>query len=258
MDSTNIVKPEASVITNIGLDHTQFLGTTIPQIASEKAGIIKENTPVICGKMLEEAVEVIKRVATQKNTSIHKAVITTPTYISDLKGDYQKENIQTVLKTIEIIQSQKRFHIQEPHIKAGLANVTSNTGLRGRYELLSENPKIIADGGHNAAGIKVLLTELKNENYSQLRIVWSMVSDKNVSEVFSLLPKDAIYYFCESSVPRAMKITDLIQNAEPFGFTFSSHSSVKEALLAAKKESQKNDLTLVTGSFFTVADALSK
>ena len=257
LDSTNIVQPEVSVITNIGLDHTQFLGNTISLIAGEKAGIIKENTPVVCGQMLPDALEVISRVATQRNALIHPSNTTTPKYTSDLRGDYQKQNIQTVLKTIEVIQSQKKFYIQEPHIEAGIAHVKLNTGLRGRYEVLSENPRVIADGGHNAAGINVLLNELKNETYSKLRIVWSMVSDKDVTEVFSLLPKNAVYYFCESSVPRAMKLADLVKNAEPFGFTFSAHETVNDALSTAKKESQKNDLILVTGSFFTVADVLS-
>ena len=258
LDSTNIVQPEVSVITNIGLDHTQFLGNTIQLIAGEKAGIIKENTPVVCGQMLPDAFEVINRVATQKNTLIHPSNTTTPIYTSDLRGDYQKQNIQTALKTIEVIQSQNKFYIQELHIKAGIAHIKSNTGLRGRYEILSENPRVIADGGHNAAGIKVLLNELKKENYSKLRIVWSMVSDKDVTEVFSLLPKDAAYYLCESSIPRAMKLADLVKNAEPFGLSFSAHETVKEALSVAKKESQTDDLILVTGSFFTVADVLSQ
>jgi len=258
LDSTNIVQPEVSVITNIGLDHTQFLGNTIPLIALEKAGIIKENTPVVCGHILPDAFEVINGVATQKNALIHTSDTITPIYTSDLRGDYQKQNIQTTLKTIEVIQSQKKFYIQELHIKAGIAHIKSNTGLRGRYETLSENPRVIGDGGHNAAGIKVLLNELKKESYAKLHIVWSMVSDKDVTEVFSLLPKDASYYFCESSIPRAMKLADLVKSAESFDFSFSAHNTVKEALSVAKIESQNNDLILVTGSFFTVADVLSQ
>tara|TARA_B100000768_G_scaffold181811_1_gene206617 strand:+ start:30950 stop:32128 length:1179 start_codon:yes stop_codon:yes gene_type:complete len=258
LDSTNIVQPEVSVITNIGLDHTQFLGNTIPLIAEEKAGIIKENTPVVCGQISPDALEVINRVSTQRNTLIHPSNTTTPIYTSDLRGYYQKQNIQTALKTIEVIQSQKKFYIQEPHIEAGIAHIKSNTGLRGRYETLSENPRVIADGGHNTAGIKVLLNELKKESYSKLHIVWSMVSDKDVTEVFSLLPKDAAYYLCESSVPRAMKLADLVESAEPFDLSFSAHRTVKDALSVAKKESQTDDLILVTGSFFTVADVLSQ
>ena len=257
LDSTNIAQPEVSVITNIGYDHTQFLGNTIPLIAGEKAGIIKEHIPIVCGKMLPEALEVIKSVATQKKspfyTSDPKATISN----SDLRGDFQKQNIQTVLRTIEVIQSQKIFYIQDNHVKAGLKCVKSNSGIRGRYEIISENPRVIADGAHNSAGIQVLLSELKNERYSRLRIVWSMVSDKDVNEIFSLLPKDAIYYFCKSSVPRAMETIDLVTKAKPFGFTFSANDTVKEAFSEAKKESQKNDLILITGSFFTVADALS-
>ncbi len=258
LDSTNIVTPEVSVITNIGFDHMQFLGDTIPKIAGEKAGIIKENIPVVCGKMLPEALEVMRSGAKQKLAPLYEAKTLTSNYSSDLKGSYQKENIQTVLQTVKVIQNQGNFYIQEPHIRAGLNHVQENTGLRGRYETLQLNPKVIADGGHNAAGVQTLLKEIQKESYENLRIVWSMVGDKDVSEIFSLLPKDVQYYLCQSSVPRAMKIDKLQLHAQDFGLNFQAFSSVKEALEKAKSEAHKNDLILVTGSFFTVADALSE
>ncbi|MFK7756372.1 MAG: folylpolyglutamate synthase/dihydrofolate synthase family protein [Flavobacteriales bacterium] len=257
LDSTNIVTPEVSVITNIGLDHTQFLGNTIPLIAGEKAGIVKEEIPVVCGEMLPEALEVIQSVATRKNAP-NTSSTQLQEYESDLKGQFQKQNIQTVLKTIAVIRSQGKYFIQEPHIKAGLAYVKSNTGLRGRYDSIDHSPKIIADGAHNTDGIKLLLNELNNENYNQLRIVWSMVSDKDVQKVFNLLPNEAIYYFCQSSVPRAMKIEDLVEYAQSFNLKYTAHATVQKALLSAKNDSSDSDLILVTGSFFTVADALAE
>ncbi len=257
LDSTNIIQPEVSVITNIGLDHTQFLGNTIELIAAEKAGIIKENIPTVTGAMKKEALKVIKEIALKKNAELTESKKLQTEFNSDLKGEFQKENINTVLATVSIIQNQKKFHIQLPHITAGLANVKKNTGLRGRYDLLGKAPKIIADGAHNVSGIITLLNEVKKESYRQLHIVWSMVSDKDATEVFKLLPPTAHYYFCESSVPRSMKINNLINLSKPFNFSYSQFESVQNALSAAKEEADKNDLILITGSFFTVADALS-
>jgi len=257
LDSTNIVTPEISVITNIGLDHTQFLGNTIPKIAGEKAGIIKSKKPVVTGKMLEAAFEVINRVATQKNAPLFKAETTESDYKTDLKGDFQKENLSTVLKTIEVLNAQGNFIIPEQAIKTGLLKVQKKTGLRGRFEQISSKPKIIIDGAHNEAGIKLLMQELRELNYSKLHIVWSMVSDKNAEETFRLLPKDAHYYLCQSSVPRAMDLKQLLGHAQAIGLLHSAHFTVKDALAEAKKSASGEDLILATGSFFTVADVLS-
>ncbi len=254
LDSTNIINPEVSVITNIGLDHTQFLGNTIELIAAEKAGIIKEHTPVILGTMLPEAENVMRQTAEVKKAPL---LVSKPVDLeSDLKGAFQKENMATVCKTIEVIQNQNKFYIQKPHITAGLENVKSNTGLRGRYDVLNLKPKTIADGAHNKAGLNTLLKELSKETFRELHIVWSMVSDKNVAEIFSLLPKNAHYYFCQSSVPRSVSVDILKQTNQEFGLNADYFDNVKSALQWAKKSAAAEDLIVVTGSFFTVGDAL--
>ena len=254
LDSTNIVLPEISVITNIGLDHTQFLGSTIEKIAFEKAGIIKKNTPVVLGKMLPKAAEVIKRRAKHLSAKTYLSELTT--HSSELKGEFQKENISTVCAAIKIIQKQREYYITEPHIKAGLQNIKANTGLRGRYDEIETNPKVILDGAHNSGGIKTLLSELEKESFKKLHIVWSMVSDKDALEVFNILPLNASYYFCQSSVPRAMPVEKLKALATKFEFSACYFPAVEAALEQAKSNAEPSDLILVTGSFFTVADAL--
>lgn len=257
LDSTNIVIPDLSIITNIGLDHTQFLGTTIEEIALEKAGIIKENTPVVIGNMLPEAERTIRSRAEEVNAPFHHAASSKTSYKSDLNGDFQKDNISTVVKAVSILNTQQGYFVQDVHIKAGLANVKPNTQLKGRYDIVSHAPKVILDGAHNREGIQTLLKELENENFDTLRIVWSMVSDKDANNVFKQLPKKAQYYLCKSSIPRAMKIEDLSSFAAAHNLLYEDFSTVKEAYSHALKDSQPNDLILVTGSFFTVADYLS-
>tara|TARA_R100000935_G_scaffold38680_1_gene60063 strand:+ start:183533 stop:184705 length:1173 start_codon:yes stop_codon:yes gene_type:complete len=256
LDSTNIISPEVSVITNIGLDHTQFLGTTLAEIAVEKAGIIKEGVPVVIGEYHEETAAVFEKIATEKNSKLHKAFQSKGALLpSDLKGDYQKSNIRTVQTVVKLLQ-QKSFNVGIQHVAKGLQNVVENTGLQGRWQTLQQSPKILCDTAHNKEGLAFVLRQLQQEKFENLHIVLGMVSDKAVETVLPLFPKNATYYFCKPTIARGMEATELKQQAENFGLNGVAFPTVKKALQAAKKRARPTDLIFVGGSTFVVAEVV--
>lgn len=206
LDSTNIVTPEVSVITNIGLDHTQFLGNTLQQIAFEKGGIIKPKVSVVIGETQKETTTVFMDLAKKNEAPIYFAdELITTNYRSGLKGNYQKKNIKTSVQTIFEIRK-KGFTISEHNIKEGLLNVTPNTDLKGRWQILQHTPKVICDLAHNREGLTYVMNQLEEETFKHLHIVLGMVSDKDISNIIDLFPKKATYYFCKPNVLRGLDV----------------------------------------------------
>ena len=256
LDSTNIITPEVSVITNIGLDHTQFLGTTLEAIAAEKGGIIKPNIPVVIGETQTETQSVFKSLAKKNHSEIYFADYEIDKVLeSDLKGFYQQRNIKTVLQTIKVINS-KSFKISDRNLKQGLLNVVKNTGLKGRWQILQNSPKIICDTAHNKEGLKYVMNQLLNENFTQLHIVFGVVNDKDIDSILPLLPKEAIYYFCRPNLPRGLDATKLHDIFKANGFKGNVYQSVEEALNSAKQYAVTDDLIYVGGSTFVVAEII--
>lgn len=254
LDSTNIIYPEVSVITNIGLDHVQFLGDTYEAIANEKAGIIKSNIPVVIGETQNETQQVFRKIAKNNNSDIYFAdKLINANYDSDLKGSYQKHNIKTAIQTINVINGNV-FHISEKQKKTGLLNVVQNTGLKGRWQVLQDQPKIICDTAHNKDGIKYIVSQLKEEHFNNLHIVFGVVNDKNIDLILPLLPKDAKYYLCKPDVPRGLNAEILKSHFIVHGFNGSSYNSVQDALESAKINANVDDLIFVGGSTFVVAE----
>ena len=256
LDSTNILNPEVSVITNIGLDHTQFLGTTLEAIAGEKAGIIKPNTPIVIGETQLETEVVFRVKAVEEQAPIYFAdQLVETSYPTSLKGDYQVHNVRTVLQTIEILNS-GAFTIPIKAVQQGLLKVTENTGLRGRWELLGTVPKIICDTAHNREGLRLVFQQLLNEKFQRLHMVVGMVNDKDIFSLLELFPKQAQYYFCSPNVPRGLEASQLAQIFAEHGFEGSIYPSVKDALKAAKQSASHDDLIYVGGSTFVVAEII--
>ncbi|WP_299672208.1 folylpolyglutamate synthase/dihydrofolate synthase family protein [uncultured Polaribacter sp.] len=253
LDSTNIIIPEVSVITNIGLDHTQFLGETLAEIAFEKAGIIKEIIPVIIGEEQAAVKSVFIGKANETNSEISFASDDTKMYQTDLLGDYQKSNSKTA---VAAIKSLKEFQVSEENIKKGLLNVVKNTNLKGRWQILQEKPKVICDTAHNKEGLKIVLNQLKNQVYSQLHIVLGVVSDKKIEEIVPLFPQEAVYYFCKPDVPRGLSEVVLQQKAKEFKIIGRKYASVKLALKNALLNANQEDIIFVGGSTFVVAEII--
>jgi dihydrofolate synthase/folylpolyglutamate synthase len=281
LDSTNIINPELSIITNIGFDHVQLLGNTLDKIAYEKAGIIKENTPVIIGERNTKTEAVFIGTSEEKNAPIlfsedsfqigshqiannnlqisvkEKKAEVENTYTLDLLGLYQKQNLLTVLTAcMELKKS--GWKLSEASIKAGLETVKSTTGFQGRWELVAENPKIILDVAHNEDGIKSVLLQLKETQFNSLHIVTGMVKDKDIDTVLKLLPKDASYYFTNASIPRALPCNELQEIAAKEGLIGSCYLNVDAAISAAKLKATKDDLIVVCGSVFIVGEVNRK
>lgn len=256
LDSTNIITPEVSVITNISLDHTNLLGDTIAKIAFEKAGIIKENIPVVLGEMKAEAQKVIETFAQQRNAPISyskEAGDIIPE--TDLKGFYQIENRKTALMTLKVLR-QKGWQIDFDNVVKGFHQVQENTGLQGRWQQLGTQPLIIADCGHNVAGVRQVVSQLTAIDYQQLHVVIGMVSDKNIEGVLSLLPQDATYYFCQANIPRAMEPEVLQEKAQEFGLRGETYHTVSKAYQAARLYAGKEDMIYVGGSVFVVGEVI--
>jgi dihydrofolate synthase/folylpolyglutamate synthase len=256
LDSTNVVRPEVSVITTIGLDHMQFLGDTIPAIAGEKAGIIKATRPVVSGVEDPEAAAVIARRAGELQAPLYLAANyrgEIPTL--DLRGPYQKKNARTALSTLEILR-QLTYRIEEQHIVNGLANVVHNTGLRGRWQILNEQPLTIADCAHNAEGLRMVMQELGTYDYHDLHMVLGVSGDKDLGAIFDLLPRGATYYFTAADVPRALPSDQLREMAAEHGLRGESFPSVRKALAAARLYARPNDLIYIGGSVFVVAEVV--
>lgn len=254
LDSTNIISPEVSVITNIGLDHTQFLGETLPEIAFEKAGIIKNEIPVVIGENQKEVFSVFEEIALNNNTQLFVASDLLHTvFKTDLKGSYQKKNMNTAIQTISILQ-EKGFTVSEENIRQGLLNVVKNTNLLGRWQILKKEPKVICDTGHNKEGLNYVFKQLQNESYERLHIVFGVVNDKDLTTILPLFPKNAKYYFCKPNIPRGLDAFQLKSECENFGLTGVILNSVHEAYKLALKQASNNDLIFIGGSTFVVAE----
>ncbi|RXR22018.1 bifunctional folylpolyglutamate synthase/dihydrofolate synthase [Flavobacterium stagni] len=255
LDSTNIITPLLSVITNIGLDHTQFLGDTLEAIAGEKAGIIKASIPVIIGEYTHETRTVFETKAAQTQSAIYLASdIQTQTYPSALKGAYQEANKKTVQQALTVLKSVSNFDITESQIQAGFENVVANTGLLGRWQVMGDQPKIIADTAHNEHGLRIVLQQLMEEPKLRLHIVLGVVNDKDLTKILPLFPKDALYYFCKPNIPRGLDASVLGQLASDFGLMGMVCDSVSNAYQKAREQARPDDVIYVGGSTFVVAE----
>lgn len=255
LDATNIISPLVSVITNIGFDHTQFLGNTLERIAFEKAGIIKKNVPVIIGEYTPDTKNVFKKKAEETDSEIYFASdLIQETYPSELLGDYQIQNKKTVQQTIKVLQNQ--FKISEENIKNGFLNVIKNTGLQGRWQQINENPKAICDTAHNSHGLKIVLNQIQKEKFDELHIVLGVVNDKDLDEILPLFPKKAKYYFCKPNIPRGLDADILHQKAKDFQLNGKVYNSVSNAYQEAMKIANQNDFIYIGGSTFVVAEVL--
>lgn len=256
LDSTNVITPEVAVITNIGLDHTQFLGDTLSKIAREKAGIIKPNVPVVIGETLPESKVVFTEIADKNKASISFAENQDASkYETDLLGDYQELNKRTVLSALTVLKNQG-WKVSEKAVVKGLKNTVQNTGILGRWQVLQDNPKVICDTAHNPDGLKLTLNQLKSETYERLHIVLGTVDEKDLSTILSLFPVDAVYYFCKPDVPRGLNMKTLEHKAATFGLFGEVYLSVKMAYRNALKNANENDVIFIGGSTFTVAEVL--
>ena len=257
LDATNIIMPLVSVITNIGLDHTQFLGNTLDAIAFEKAGIIKPIIPVVIGEYTPETKVVFLAKAKECHSEIYFASdLISENYPSDLIGDYQMHNKKTVLQTIAILNEQKEFKITTENIKSGLLHVVKNTGLQGRWQQLGKFPKVICDTAHNKNGLQIVLKQIQKEEFDDLHIILGVVNDKDLNEILPLFPKNALYYFCKPNIPRGLEASILEKKAIIFGLKGEVYNSVTAAYQKAKQNAAKSDLIFIGGSTFVVAEIL--
>jgi len=253
LDSTNIITPLVSVITNIGYDHTQFLGNTLELIAVEKAGIIKKNIPVVIGEYVQETKQVFIEKALNCNAPIYFAQDNLDSDLPcGLLGDYQVHNKKSVLQTISLLK--KYFTISNEAIKLGLLNVVQNTGLLGRWQQLGEEPIIICDTAHNAHGLKIVMNQIKKQKFNQLHIVLGVVNDKDLDLILPLFPKNAFYYFCKPNVFRGLDATILKQKALEYDLKGRVFDSVPEAYASARLEAKEDDFIYIGGSTFVVAE----
>lgn len=256
LDSTNVITPELSIITNIGLDHTEFLGDTHAAIATEKAGIIKDKKPVIIGNAgKEREIFIRKAQATQSNIYFATDFDDDMVLQSDLKGDYQKENIKTVVCAWNVLKKGD-WEISSNALKNGLLKVVELTGLQGRWQRLNDKPKVIADTAHNQEGFQYNLNQIKEEEFNELHMVLGFVKEKSIVNLLKDFPKNATYYFCEAAIPRAMSKEILHQEASKAGLQGKLYNSVHEAYEAALKSAQKEDFIYIGGSNFVVAEIL--
>jgi dihydrofolate synthase/folylpolyglutamate synthase len=256
LDCTNIIKPELSIITNISFDHTAFLGDTLAKIATEKAGIIKPETPVVIGEANEETKPVFENIAKQNNAPILFAEEVNLQEFDDidfeLKGSYQQKNRATILCTA------KQLGISREAIKSGMANVCETTGLIGRWQTLSKEPLVICDTGHNVGGWQYISEQIKQVPCSTRRIVFGMVDDKDINTVMTMLPKDATYYWTQAETKRAINHEKVKETGKSHGLTGNSYPTVIEAYRAALSDSAPTDFVFVGGSSYVVADLLSE
>lgn len=280
LDSTNIITPEVSVITNISFDHMTLLGNTLQKIAAEKAGIIKKDVPVVIGESSPETSFVFEQIAGKVQTRLEFAdreyqadysmltidgkqslnirrndELVYPDLQLDLLGIYQRHNVPTVLKTIDIL-NKKGWNLTEDIVRRGLSNTIRNTGLMGRWQIIGHHPLTICDTGHNPAGIKLVVEQINQTAWKELHIVIGMVNDKDQNEVLSLLPANARYYFTKAAIPRAAEPEDLKFKAERFGLKGNCYPTVRQALSEALANAGENDLVFVGGSTFVVAEIL--
>ena len=269
LDSTNVITPLLSIITNIGLDHTQFLGDTLEKIASEKAGIIKDGVPVVIGETQPETTPVFLAAAAAHHAPItfadqHYVVDDISRYTEELTGEYQKHNIATVLEAVEVLKKTSDFSIQTSDLQRGLARVVTNTHLHGRWQTIGEAPLTICETAHNAPGIDSMLGKLATMPFRSLHVIYGCVNDKDYSKIlshlhteFTRLGKPFDWRFSQPSVPRGLPVADLQAAAATLGIEGEVYANVKDAIAAARSVADPADLVLVTGSIFLVADALA-
>jgi dihydrofolate synthase/folylpolyglutamate synthase len=281
LDSTNIIMPEVSVITNIGLDHTAFLGTELSTIAKEKAGVIKNNVPVVVGESQLETKPVFEQRAKEVGTEIYFAdkfykledqqtgdlfqkrfKVEEPgkeeflfEIKTDLLGFYQQKNLATVLKTVDVLRG-KDFDLKKEHVLKGLSKVKENTGFAGRWQVLGENPLILCDTAHNREGISINMEQISKMNFDKVRFVLGFVNDKSLDQILSLFPVDAEYYFTKADIPRALDEHELERQAIKSGLHGKSYGTVKEAYQQARKAAGQKDLIYVGGSTFVVSEII--
>jgi dihydrofolate synthase/folylpolyglutamate synthase len=280
LDSTNVITPIVSVITNIGWDHMDMLGDTLPLIAAEKAGIIKPRVPLVIGEYHPETADVFTQKANDEHSPIvfaqdmvtlqsyhhtnHTSICDVyvqgkpwlPQLECDLPGTYQQFNIPTVLATILQIQQTGLYTLTDEQIRLGILNVKTNTGLMGRWQVLTETPLTICDTGHNVNGIQYIVEQLNTLSYQRLHLVIGMVKDKDITKILSLLPKHAEYYFCNANIPRALPANELATAANQMGLNGQAYGSVANALKAAQAVAQHNDVIFIGGSTFVVAEVV--
>jgi len=253
LDSTNIINPEISIITNVSLDHTNLLGNNIHSIASEKAGIIKKNTPIIIGRKQTEIEHIFKNISDKKKAPLIFAEKTK--FTSDLKGDYQKENINTTIEAIKQLQK-KGWNITRQNIITGLNNVKKNLYFKGRWEILHSDPLIIVETAHNFEGLKNAINQFKTIKFKNLHFILGMSKDKRHKEIFKILPKNATYYFSQARTERSMQKEKLYELGNNYNLNGNIYSSVNEALIEAKKRANKDDLIFIGGSIFVISEVL--
>lgn len=260
LDCTNIIRPDLCIITNISLDHVQFLGDTLEKIAGEKAGIIKPGIPVVIGETTPETRPVFQKKAEEVGAPIHFAEEEVkevhPDWEYELKGLYQEKNCRTLWAALPLLQ-EGGYQISESDIQAGFAHVVELTGLMGRWQKLQEHPTVICDTGHNVGGIQYIAEQLRRQVFRRLHIVIGMVNDKDVRGVLALLPREATYYFTQASVKRALPAGQLARLAAEAGLQGTCYPDVPSAVRAAQKESLPEDFIFVGGSSFIVADLLA-
>ena len=254
-DSTNIITPEVSLITNISKDHTDILGDTLPKIAFEKAGIIKRNVPVVISEYQEETAPVFTAKAKEMNAPIIFANHIETSLRTDLQGAYQEKNIKGVIAVTELLIHQG-WDITPENIAQGLLHVVHNTNLKGRWQTLGSYPTIVCDTGHNVGGLTYVMEQLKKQTYTHLHIVVGFVKEKDVNSVLELFPKEATYYFCSPAIARGLNVDTLKEIATAKGLQGERYSSVAEALNAAKAQALPTDFIFVGGSTFVVAEVL--
>jgi dihydrofolate synthase/folylpolyglutamate synthase len=258
LDSTNVITPLLSVITTIGLDHTQFLGDTLAKIAYEKAGIIKKDVPVVIGEYSLETKPVFIGKSNQMQAPIYFASdLISETYPSDLLGDYQMQNKKTVLQTIRLVQSITDFTISEQEIQEGFLKVGANTGLMGRWQQLQQKPTVICDTAHNKQGLEIVLNQIQKQTFSRLFFVLGFVNDKDLDSVLPLFPKNATYFFAKPEIDRGLDAKLLCEKATAFGLNGMVYPSVNEAYEGVLQVANESDFIYIGGSTFVVAEILS-
>lgn len=254
LDSTNIIRPEVCLITNIGYDHQEILGNTLQKIAMEKAGIIKRNVPVVISERQYETETIFRIIAGQQRAPIHFAEDQdVPSYETDLLGEYQKKNSRGVVACLAQLE---HFQIPERAIIKGLKKVVQNTGLLGRWQELQSEPRVICDTAHNTEGLQLVIQQLKRQKYRQLHLVLGFVNDKNVKDLLALFPPEGQYYFVTPNIARGMEAKAVRKIAHGLGYSGKLYSSVKQGLKKALTDANRDDLVFVGGSTFVVAEVV--
>ncbi|TAI49765.1 bifunctional folylpolyglutamate synthase/dihydrofolate synthase [Flagellimonas allohymeniacidonis] len=252
LDSTNIIQPEVSLITNIGYDHMELLGNTLEKIALEKAGIIKENTPIVISERQSETEGIFRLIAAQKNSEIVFAEdLDLETYPTDLLGDYQRKNMTGVLAAIQML---KGFEISKKDVKKGLSRTVKNTGILGRWQVLGKKPLMVCDTAHNQEGLMSVMEQVGRQKYKKLHFVLGFVNDKELKKLLRRFPQQAEYYFVSPNIPRGLAVEELESIAKEIGLYGTSFSSVAKGFKAAKANASKEDFIYVGGSTFVVAE----